>query len=408
MTRNSTSGARVVVVGGGHGGAALVALLRQGGHTGEIVLVGDEPDHPYQRPPLSKKFTSGELEQPIRPREFYAEQQVTVRCGERVTGLDPAARELTTDAGDTLGYDVLVLATGARPRPLPVPGADLAGVAALRTLADARTVRDWLSERRKLVIVGAGYIGLEVAAVAAAAGVPVTVLEREERVLNRVASVELSVIMTSAHGTHGVDIRVGAVVDGLVGDGAVSAVALGSGETVPADGVLVGIGAIPNAELAEAAGLECAGGVVVDEAARTSDPAILAIGDVTVRPVDGVGRMRLESIPSATEQARQAVATILGTPPPAPELPWFWSDQLNLKLKIAGVVRPGRQVVLRGDAAAGRFGLFHLEEGRVRAVETANSPADFMAGKRLITAGTVVDPVRLADPAVSLKELAAG
>jgi 3-phenylpropionate/trans-cinnamate dioxygenase ferredoxin reductase subunit len=400
--------ARVVVVGGGHGGATLVALLRQGGHRGEIVLVGDEPEHPYQRPPLSKKFTSGELEQVIRPQEFYVEQQVSLHLGERVTELDAAARKLTTASGMTLGYDVLVLATGARPRPLPVPGADLAGVAALRTLADARVLRDWLVETRRLVIVGAGYIGLEVAAVATAAGVPVTVLEREERVLNRVASSELSAILTAAHGAHGVDIRIGAQVSALVGDGAVREVVLGSGGTVPADGVLVGIGAIPNTKLAEEAGLVCAGGIVVDEGARTSDLAVLAIGDATVRPVDGAGRMRLESIPSATEQAKQAAATILGTPPPAPELPWFWSDQLDLKLKIAGVVLPGREVVRRGDADTGRFALFHLESGRVRAVETANSPAEFMAGKKFISSGIVVDPARLADPAVPLRNVATG
>ncbi|MCE3551198.1 FAD-dependent oxidoreductase [Pseudonocardia sp. RS11V-5] len=400
--------ARVVVVGAGHGGAALVALLRQGGHRGEIVLIGDEPEHPYQRPPLSKKFTSGELEQVIRPREFYAEQQVVLQLGERVTGLDAAAQKLTTTSGGTFGYDFLVLATGARPRPLPAPGANLDGVAALRTLADARVLRDWLAERRRLVIVGAGYIGLEVAAVATAAGVPVTVLEREERVLNRVASSELSAILTAAHGARGVDIRVDAQVCALAGNGAVREVVLGSGGTLPADGVLVGIGAIPNTELAEAAGLACAGGIVVDETARTSDPAVLAIGDATVRPVAGVGRMRLESIPSATEQAKQAAATILGTPPPAPELPWFWSDQLDLKLKIAGVVLPGREVVLRGDPGIGRFALFHLERGQVRAVETANSPAEFMAGKKLIASGVLVDPVRLADPAVPLRDVSTG
>ncbi|MEU7811937.1 FAD-dependent oxidoreductase [Pseudonocardia sp. NPDC049154] len=398
--------ARVVVVGGGHAGAALVALLRQGGHRGEIVLIGDETDPPYQRPPLSKKFAGDEVEQAIRPPEFYAEQGVILRLGERVVALDPAARTVTTAAGETLRYDVAVLATGARPRALLAPGADLTGVVGLRTLADARVLRDWVAQRRRLVIVGAGYVGLEVAAVAAAAGVPVTVLEREERVLNRVASAELSAIMTSAHGAHGVDVRVGALVAELVSSGgAVTGVRLESGETLPAEGVLVGIGAVPRTELAEAAGLECAGGIVVDERARTSDPAMLAIGDVTSRPVDGVGQMRLESIPSATEQAKQAAATILGGAPPEAEIPWFWSDQMDHKLKIAGVVRPGRTVVLRGDPAAGRFALFHLEDGQVRAVETSNSPADFMAGKKLIAAGTFVEPALLADPGVPLRDV---
>ncbi|GLL09471.1 ferredoxin reductase [Pseudonocardia halophobica] len=398
--------ARVVVVGGGHAGAALVGLLRQGGHRGEIVLVGEEHDHPYHRPPLSKKFACAELEQVIRPREFYAEQGVTLRLGSPIVGLDPAARTVTSAGGDSLEYDVAVLATGARPRPLAVPGAGLAGVVGLRNLADARVLRSWVTEGRRLVIIGAGYVGLEVAAVAAAAGVPVTVLEREERVLNRVASAELSAIMAEAHGAHGVDIRVGALVAELVGSGgAVRGVRLESGETLSAEGVLVGIGAVPRTELAEAAGLECAGGVVVDEGARTSDPAVLAIGDVTVRPVDGVGRMRLESIPSATEQAKQAAAAILGTAPPEAEIPWFWSDQLDRKLKIVGVVRSGRAVVLRGDPTSGRFALFHHEHGLVRAVETSNSPADFMAGKKLITSGAVVEPRRLADPDVPLRDI---
>lgn len=406
MTVAAGADARVVVVGGGHGGAALVALLRQGGHRGEIVLVGDELDHPYQRPPLSKKFASGELEQWLRPPEFYAEQGITLRLGERVATLDRESRTLVTDSGERIGYDVAVLATGSRPRPLPTAGAGLGGVGALRTLADARVVRKWLAETRRLVIVGAGYIGLEVAAVAAAAGVPVTVLEREERVLNRVASAELSAIMTAAHRAQGVDIRVGAQVAALSGvEGVVREVGLASGETLPADGVLVGIGALPCSELAEEAGLLCEGGIVVDDGARTNDPAVLAIGDVTSRPVDGVGRMRLESIPSATEQAKQAVSTILGTAPPEPEIPWFWSDQLDLKLKIAGVVRPGRKVVVRGDPATGRFGLFHLEDGRVRAVESSNSPADFMAGKKFIASGVRVEQGRLADPEVSLRDV---
>lgn len=409
QTAAAGSDARVVVLGGGHAGAALVGLLRQGGHRGEIVLVGAETDPPYHRPPLSKRFACAQLEQAIRPREFYAEQSVTLHLGRRVVTLDRGARAVITDDGDRLGYDVAVLATGARPRPLPAPGRDLADVIGLRTLADARVLRDWVAQRRRLVIIGAGYVGLEVAAVAAAAGVDVTVLEREQRVLGRVASAELSAIMTAAHRASGVDIRVGAVVAELVGaDGAVQGVRLESGEVLPAEGVLVGIGAIPRTELAEAAGLVCAGGVVVNEGARTSDPAVLAIGDVTNRPVDGVGRMRLESIPSATEQARQAAATILGATPPEAEIPWFWSDQLDHKLKIAGVVRPGRAVVLRGDPGEGRFALFHHEEGLVRAVETSNSPADFMAGRKLIASGARVELARLVDPAVPLRDVVRG
>lgn len=400
---------RVVVVGGGYGGAALVALLRQGGHRGEIVLLGDELDHPYHRPPLSKKFTGGELEQWLRPVEFYAEQKVSLRLGERVAAVDRGRRTVECESGETVAYDALVLATGSRPRPLPVAGADFPEVVSLRTLDHARELRKWVAEERRLVIVGAGYIGLEVAAVAVAGGSPVTVLEREQRVLGRVASEELSSIVHQAHRAHGVDIRTGVEVSELAGpDGTLDEVVLGSGERLLADGVLVGIGATPCLELALEAGLDCDGGLLVDGGARTSDPAVFGIGDVTSRAVPGVeGRMRLESIPSATEQAKQAVASILGRPAPEPEIPWFWSDQLNLKLKIAGVVRPGPRVVPRGDPGSGRFALFHLEDDRVTAVETSNSPAEFMAGKKFIATGVRVDPTRLADTAVALRDVVA-
>ncbi|WP_250548605.1 NAD(P)/FAD-dependent oxidoreductase [Pseudonocardia sp. H11422] len=398
---------RVVVVGAGHAAATLVGLLRQAGHTGEIVLLGDELDHPYQRPPLSKKFADGELEQWLRPPEFYQEQLVTIGLGEQVTSIDPAARLVGTSSGAEHAYDVLVLATGARPRPLPVPGADLSGIAGLRTLGDARVLRKWLAEGRRLVIVGGGYIGLEVAAVVRSRGVEAIVLEREERVLARVASAELSAIMTERHTASGTSIRTGVQVVGFEGEGGVRRAVLADGTGIDCDAVLVGVGAVPNDELAAAAGLErgLGGGVVVDELARTSDPAILAIGDVTCRPVPGFdGTRRLESIPSATEQARQAVAAILRTPPPEPETPWFWSDQFDLKLKIAGVVRPGPQVTLRGDPSSGRFALFHHHDGVPVAVESSNASPEFMAGKKWIASGTRVDQGRLMDPTVALRD----
>ncbi len=407
MTGAAGAAARVVVVGGGHGGAALVALLRQGGHRGEILLLSEELDYPYQRPPLSKKFADGELEHWIRPPEFYREQGIALRLGERVAAIDRDGRSVRCASGASYAYDILVLATGSRPRPLPIPGADLDGVTALRTLTDARALHKWLAEKRKLVIVGGGYIGLEVAAVAGAHGVDVTVLEREERVLARVASTQLSAILADAHRAHGITVVTGARVAALGGrDGRVREVVLDGGATLPAEAVLVGIGASPCDELAAAAGLVCDGGVVVEAAARTSDPAILAIGDMTRRPVPGEpGLLRLESIPSATDQAKQAAATILGTAAPRPEVPWFWSDQLDLKLKIAGVVRPGREVVQRGEPAAGGFALFHLQDGRLTAVESANSPAEFMAGKKYIASNARLDPAKLADPAVRLRDV---
>ncbi|HVV07943.1 NAD(P)/FAD-dependent oxidoreductase [Amycolatopsis sp.] len=394
---------RVLVVGAGHAGATVAGLLRQAGHTGPVELFGDELDLPYHRPPLSKKFAEGQLEQWLRPAEFYREQDITVRLGEHVTAIEPAERRVRTDSGEARGYDHLVLATGARPRPLPAAGAELA--MSLRTLADARILRKCVAERRRLVIVGGGYIGLEVAAVARANDLEVTVVEREDRVLARVSSARLSGILAEYHRNRGTRILTGAGVSALDGrDGRVRAVVLDDGTELACDAVLAGVGATPRDELAAAAGLRCAQGVIVDSHARTSDPHILAIGDVTRRPLHTGSLARLESIPSATEQARQAVATILGTAPVRAEVPWFWSDQFDLKLKIAGLVPPEPGTVVRGDPATGRFALFHHLGGTVTAVEAANSPAEFMAGKKFIASGARIDPAGLADAGTPLRD----
>jgi 3-phenylpropionate/trans-cinnamate dioxygenase ferredoxin reductase subunit len=376
---------RVVVVGGGHAGTMLAALLRQGGHRGEIIMFGDEVDFPYHRPPLSKKFVNGDLEQWLRPAPFYTEQSIELRLGEPVSSIDRDARRVQASA--PCAYDVLVLATGARPRGLSVPGADIGGVVRLRTLEDARALRKHLVAERRVVIIGGGYIGLEVAAAARVNGVEVTIVEREQRVLARVASHDLSAALTSYHRERGITVITNAVVRRFTGrDRQVQAVVLDDGTVLPCDVVVVGVGAAPRDELGADAGLHCDQGIVVDGSARTSDPSVYAIGDVTRRPVPGVdGPMRLESIPSATEQARQACASILGAKVPDPEVPWFWSDQFDLKLKIAGVVVPGHHVVRRGDPKSGKFALYHHDNaGDVIAVETANAPAEFMAAKRLL------------------------
>ncbi|MFD0311014.1 NAD(P)/FAD-dependent oxidoreductase [Streptomyces sp. NPDC127119] len=405
---------RVVVVGGGHAGTTLAGLLRQGGYRGELVLLGSETDLPYQRPPLSKKFDGDGPVQWLRPAEFYREQDITVRLGEQVTVVDRAARRVRTASGGTYAYDVLVLATGAVPRGLTLPGADTRGVITLRTLSDARVLRGYLADRGRLVIVGGGYIGLEVAAAARANGVEVTVVEREGRVLARVASTRFSQALTRHHRARGTDIVTGARVVGLTSrHGHVDGVELADHGRLECDAVLVGVGAVPQDGLARAAGLECDEGIVVDGRARTGDPSVLAIGDATRRPVAGVpGSLRLESIPSATEQARQACSVILGTATPAAEVPWFWSDQFGLKLKIAGVVRePGdsgaqvtRGTAVRGDPSSERFALFHHEDRIVTAVESANAPADFAAGRKFIASRRRVDPARLADPGTPLSE----
>ncbi|MEV0110056.1 FAD-dependent oxidoreductase [Nocardia sp. NPDC050799] len=404
------TGDPIVIVGAGHGGATLAALLRQSGHTGGIVLVGSEVHLPYHRPPLSKKFSGPGAHQLLRPAEFYADNDIRLRLGTAVTAIDRAAMRLRLADGTELGYRALVLATGSTPRPLPVPGADAAGVLTLRTLDDARALGAALDRGDRLAIVGGGYVGMEVAAVARSCGIAVTVVEREQRVLARVASAELSRRLTAAHRLQGTEIRAGAQVRAIrTGDGRARGIELADGTFVAADTVLVGIGAAPDDGLAHRSGLACDGGVLVDEQGRTSDPAVFAIGDVARRPLPGTdGLVRLESIPNVTEQARQVTAALLGATHPAPEVPWFWSDQFDLKLKIAGLVGPGHRVVAREGRKPGSYALFHLTDGNtVAAVETANAPGDFVAGKKFVGDRTPVDPVRLADPAVSLRDVAA-
>ncbi|MBX6388597.1 MAG: FAD-dependent oxidoreductase [Frankia sp.] len=404
---------RVVVVGAGHAGGTFVTLLRQAGFAGEVVVFGDEPDPPYHRPPLSKEFLTDPLERWLRAPGFYAEQGVALRLGEAVVAVDRRAGTVTTSRGESLAYDHLVLATGAAPRQLAVPGADLDGVQVLRSLADARALRDRVRTGGPVVVVGGGYVGLEVAAAARGHGVAATVIEREDRVLARVASPALSAILRDYHVARGTAVLTGQTVRAFdAGPGGRLRAALvtdeaGGERAVPCSVAVVGVGAAPRDDLARDAGLACDAGVIVDAGARTSDSRVLAIGDVTSRPVRALARrMRLESIPSAVEQARQAVATIMGTAPEELEVPWFWSDQFDLKLKIAGVLSGPYETAVRGDPGAGRFALFHHRDGELVGVETANSAGAYMAGRRMLAARRRVDPVRLADPAAGLHELA--
>lgn len=396
---------RVVIVGGGHAGGTLAGLLRQGGFIGEVILIGDEPDPPYHRPPLSKSFDEDGLEQWLRDFAFYEEQNIDLHLDEEVVSINRDPRRVVCASGRVVDYDVLVLATGAAPRSIPVPGSELEGVLGLRTLADARQLRAAVAQDGGVVVIGGGYVGLEVAATVRAQGGEATVVERESRILARVASTALSEILTEHHRRNGTSIRTGAQVTELAEKhGKVRGVVLSDGTEIPCGSVLVGIGAVPRERLAEDAGLACDGGIVVDSLARTSDPTILAIGDVTRRPLPGRSEpVRLESIPSAVEQAKQAAAGILGEREPAPEVPWFWSDQFDLKLKIAGV--PGRQAsaVCRGDTGSGKFALFHHEGGVVSCVESANAAAEFMMGRKLIAKGSRVDPARLEDPDTPLR-----
>jgi len=381
---------QIVIVGAGHAGGSVAAFLRQYGWKGPITLLGAEPVPPYQRPPLSKawlKHKSDAASLALRPAAFYPTNAITLRLATHATAIVPANRYVTLESGEQLSYDHLILATGARPRLLPVQGNDLGGVLALRSVADADALQAALTPGSQLVVIGGGYIGLEVAASARTLGVAVTVVERESRVLARVASEPLSSFFTGAHTTHGVRILCGASIATIEGAaGRVAGVRLADGTHLPCDTVLIGVGAAPDDALARAAGLACDDGIVVDLATRTSDPHIHAVGDCTRRPLPLYARIgRLESVPNALEQAKQAAADLCGRPPPPPEIPWFWSDQYDIRLQIAGLPFDVDDIVLRGDPATGKFAAFHLAaDGAIQAVEAVNAPAEFMGGRLMI------------------------
>ena len=405
------SAPHVVIVGAGHAGGSVAAFLRQFGFPGAITLVGAEPLPPYQRPPLSKAWLKGEAgadDLLLKPESWYAGAGVDLRLSSPVEALDLAARTVRLHGGREAGWDRLVIATGARARALPVPGADLYGVLALRDAADAEALKTTLGPGRRLAVIGGGYVGLEAAASARALGAEAVVIEREARVLARVACPELSAFFTARHEAEGVRFELSAQVEALEGvDGRVSGVRLADGRVLACDAVLVGVGALPNDEMAAAAGLACDGGIVVDAHARTANPHVWAVGDVTRRPLPFYEdrSWRLESVPNALEQARTAACAIAGRPLPAPEVPWFWSDQYDVKLQIAGLPFDADRRVVRGDPASGRFAVFHLAAGKVRAVEAVNAPPEFMTGRQLIARRTEVDPERLADLAIPLKAL---
>jgi 3-phenylpropionate/trans-cinnamate dioxygenase ferredoxin reductase subunit len=399
---------KVLIIGAGHAGGTVAALLRQYGHGGPIVLAGEEPVAPYQRPPLSKAWLKGEADLEallLRPETFYAEHDIDLRMVVTAIDIDAARRTVTFEDGTIESYDALILATGSTARKLVIPGADRPDLLELRTLADAERLKSALRPGLRLAVVGGGYVGLEAAASARALGAEAVVIERMDRVLARVASPTLSAFFSACHRAHGVGILTAATVTSFEDGG----VRLDDGRLVEADVVLIGIGALARDGLARAAGLACDNGVVVDETAQTSDPAIWAIGDVTFRPVPvhGGRRHRLESVPNALEQAKQAAASITGRPAPPPEVPWFWSDQYDVKLQIAGLPDGADHQLVRGDIEDGSFAVFHLVGNRIVCVEAVNAPAEFMAGRQMIARRQTVDPVRLADRSVTMKEVAA-
>ena len=396
----------IVIVGGGHAAGQAAASLRQEGYEGHVLVIGEEPHIPYQRPPLSKQYLAGEygLERVyLRPEKFYQSKGVEVRSGVRVEAIDAKARTVACTDGETVAYEQLLLATGASARRLDVAGGGLAGVHYLRTIADVDAIKQDFQPDRRIAIVGGGYIGLEVAAVAVEMGLEATILEMESRILQRVATPALSAFYHELHESKGVAIRTAARVAAFAGTERLSAVVCADGERVAADLAVVGVGIVPNVELAEAAGLACADGIVVDEHTRTSDPHIYAAGDCTSHPNPLLGRrLRLESVPNAMEQSRVAAANMAGNSKTYAAMPWFWSDQYDLKLQMVGFPAADDLRVVRGDPATRQFAAFYFRDSALVAAEAVNSAREFMAARQLV-GKTVDDPGQLADPGFDLK-----
>ena len=400
---------RIVIAGAGHAAGQVVASLRQAGTDGPILVVGDEPYLPYQRPPLSKKFLAGQMPAErlyVKPASFYAEAGVEFQLDTRIEAIDRDAGCLRTARDEKIGYDKLVLALGSRVRRLPIEGVDLARVHYLRTIGDVQGIRADVERGGRLVVIGAGYIGLEVAAVARQAGLDVTVVEMADRVMSRVVSPEISDYYQIEHAARGVKLRLSTGVTAIGGRKRVKCVVTSEGEEIPADFVVIGVGIVPNTELASAAGLEVDDGIVVDDHCMTRDQDVYAVGDCTRHPNAIYGRMlRLESVHNALEQAKTAALNLCGRDTAYCEVPWFWSDQYDLKLQIAGLSDGYDDVVIRGNPAERAFSCVYLREGRVIATDAINAPRDFVHSKQLIAAGALLDRERIADADVALKDL---
>ena len=403
----------IVIVGAGQAAAQAAETLRKRGHKGALTIVGDENQLPYQRPPLSKKFLAGAMEQDrllLRHAAHYQEHNIDLRLGFSAVSIDRSNHRIEIADGSRLDYRRLLLATGCRPRLLPAPGAELAGVYYLRSVADVERLRREVQPGRRAVVIGGGYIGLEVAATCREAGLEVTVIEAADRVMGRVVSAPVSAFYQAEHARQGVDLLLNARVQELLGDGnggqqRVRAVRLADGRDIPADFVLVGIGVVPADALARAAGLVCDDGIVVDEHCRTSDAGIWAAGDCTrhVNPHFGM-RVRLESVDNAFEQATTAALNMLGLATVHDKVPWFWSDQFDLKMIIVGLSAGANETVLRGDPASRAFSVCFLKDGEFVAIETVNHARDQMAARKMILARARPDRAKLADPAIALKD----
>lgn len=418
---------KVIIIGAGHAAAQLAPSLRKQGWKGEILIIGDEAYIPYQRPPLSKEFMAGKKtddEILIRPLSAYGQHDISFKLNETVVKLNPLENTLTLSTGESIGYDRLALCTGARTRKIPIPGSELEGVFYLRTIDDVKGIKHMLDagikgrakksvntgDSANVVIVGGGYIGLETAAALRKMGVHVTILEMQDRVLARVTAPEVSEFYQRVHAEEGVQIHIDSIVSHIEGEGQVSVVHCKSGERFDADLVIIGVGVVPNVELAEEAGLLVDNGIVVDEFGQTSVSNIFAAGDCTSHPnallADSLtnGRLRLESVPNAMEQAKTVAASICGQSLPYASYPWFWSDQYDLKLQIAGLSQGFDQVVIRGDHKNSRsFVAWYLKQGKLLAADCVNRPKEFLVAKKLLSRGDIVDPDKLVDESIDPK-----
>lgn len=397
----------VAIVGAGQGGFQAASSLRQEGFAGRVLLIGDEHVLPYQRPPLSKAYLAGESgldEVWLRPEAFYQKQQIELVGGERVVSIDRRDRSLKLNSGREIAFDRLVLATGARNRKLPVPGAELDGVMELRTLADADLLRERLSEAGEIVVVGAGFIGLEFASVAIAAGAAVHIVELTRQPMGRVASAPISRFFAEAHRSWGAALSLGTGVRRILGEyGRVTGVETDDGRVLPARLVLVCIGVVPNTELAANAGLAAGNGIIVNAELVSEEPAISAIGDCALYPSRfAPAPVRLESVQNAVDQARSVAAHIAGKPSPYDKVPWFWSDQRDLKFQIAGLTTGHDRAILRGQPESGQFSVFCYREGRLVGVESVNRPADHIAARRILAGEPRISPHEAADPGFDL------
>lgn len=395
-----------VVIGAGQAGQALVTKLRKDGFEGQITLIGEEPVPPYERPPLSKAYLLGEqaLERLfLRPEQFYADQNITLRLGHAVDRIDPVAKTIELGS-DTISYDKLALATGSVPRRLPAAiGGDLDGVYTVRTLADVDAMANEFTKGRKLLVVGGGYIGLEAAAVASKLGLQVTVVEMADRILQRVAATETSDHIRALHQDHGVTIKEGVGLVRLTGDGRVTGAELSDGSSLDSDFVIVGVGIVPDTRLAETAGVELDNGIKTDEHSRTSDPNIWAAGDCASFPQNG-GRIRLESVGNAIDQAENAAANMMGANEPYVARPWFWSDQYDMKLQIAGL-NSGYDNIVTRPGVNGSISFWYYQGDTLLAVDAMNDARAYMLGKRLIEAGKSPDKSAIENPETDLKSL---